>query len=251
MAARLDVEHSAPAARPRGRFQALGECKKMAAPVDHATLGLTWSIDAELRRLLRGASAGVKRNAPMLKKILFALAVTCVVLAIVVVLQPPTFHIERSITIAAPAPVPHALVNDFHAWSGWSPWEKLDPALKRSYEGPGAGVGAKYAWTGNDDVGEGRMTIEHSSPTRIGIRLEFIKPFAATNRATFAFDPVAEGTKVTWAMDGDKNFASKAFGLVMDTDHMIGADFERGLASMKTLAESSRAGNAEAARARP
>lgn len=187
----------------------------------------------------------------MLKKILFALAATFVVLAIVVALQPSTFHIERSVKIAAPPPVPHALVNDFHAWSGWSPWEKLDPAMKRSYDGPAAGVGAKYAWVGNDEVGEGRMTIEESSPPRIGIRLDFIKPFAATNRATFAFEPVAEGTKVTWAMDGDKNFASKAFGLVMNVDELIGADFERGLASMKTLAESSSAGTAEAARARP
>jgi hypothetical protein len=187
----------------------------------------------------------------MLKKILFALAATFVVLGIVVALQPPTFHIERSVTIAAPPPVPHALVNDFHAWSGWSPWEKLDPTMKRSYDGPVAGVGAKYAWAGNDDVGEGRMTIEQSSVRQIAIRLEFIEPFAATNRATFAFEPVTEGTKVTWAMDGDKNFASKAFGLVMDMDEVIGADFERGLASLKTLAESSRAGNAEAGRARP
>jgi hypothetical protein len=187
----------------------------------------------------------------MLKKILFALAATIVVLAIVVALQPSTFHIERSVTVAAPPPVPHALVNDFHAWGGWSPWEKLDPAMKRSYDGPVAGVGAKYAWAGNDDVGEGRMTIEQSSARQIQIRLEFIQPFAATNRATFAFDPVAEGTKVTWAMDGDKNFASKAFGLVMDMDEMIGADFERGLASMKALAESARARDVEAARARP
>jgi hypothetical protein len=184
----------------------------------------------------------------MLKKILFALVATIVVLAIVVALQPSTFHIERSATIAAPAPVPHALVNDFHAWGGWSPWEKLDPGMKRSYEGPVAGVGAKYAWAGNDDVGEGRMTIEQSSARQIQIRLEFIEPFAVTNRATFVFTPVPEGTKVTWAMDGDKNFASKAFGLVMDVDGMIGADFERGLASLKSLAESAGAGNAEAAR---
>jgi hypothetical protein len=187
----------------------------------------------------------------MLKKILLALAATIVVLSIVVALQPATFHIERSATIAAPPALPHALVNDFHAWTGWSPWEKLDPAMNRSYEGSPAGVGAKYAWSGNDDVGEGRMTIEQSTPRQISIRLEFIKPFAATNRATFAFTPVPEGTKVTWAMDGDKNFASKAFGLVMDMDEMIGADFERGLASMKAVAESARPQNAEAARAQP
>jgi len=187
----------------------------------------------------------------MLKKVLIALAATVLLFVIIVALQPPTFHIERSTTIAAPPGNAFALVNDFHGWSQWSPWEKLDPAMKRTYEGPPTGVGAKYAWIGNDDVGEGRMTIEESSPAQIGIKLEFIKPFAATNRATFHFTPVAAGTKVTWAMDGDKNFASKAFGLVMDMDKLIGADFEKGLASLKTAAEAMPAPNAEAARTAP
>ena len=174
----------------------------------------------------------------MLKKILFALAATLALFAVVIALQPSTFHIERSTTIAAPPATVAALVNDFHAWQRWSPWERLDPTMKRTYEGPATGVNASYAWSGNDDVGEGRMTIERSSPSKTVIRLEFIKPFAATNTATFIFVPVAGGTKVTWAMGGYKNFGSKAFGLVMDMDKVVGSDFERGLAQLKIAAES-------------
>jgi hypothetical protein len=175
----------------------------------------------------------------MLKKILLGVAAALLVLVIVIALQPATFHVERSVTIAAPPPAVVAQVNDFHAWRAWSPWEKLDPNLKRSYEGPPAGVGAKYAWVGNNDVGEGRMTIEKSEPSQIAIRLEFLKPFAATNTATFTFAKDDASTKTTWAMDGKNNFMSKAFHLVMDMDKLIGADFERGLAAMKVAAETS------------
>src|SRR5262249_7146798 len=132
-----------------------------------------------------------------------------------------------------------AQVNDFHAWPAWSPWEKLDPQMKKTFEGPASGVGAKYAWTGNDKVGEGRMTIEKSEkPSTVGIKLEFLKPFEATNATTFTFAPTAKGSKVTWAMDGENNFMAKAASLFMDMDKMIGGDFERGLTAMKTAAES-------------
>ena len=111
---------------------------------------------------------------------------------IVVATRPSTFRIERSATFAAPPESAFAQVNDFHAWSTWSPWDKLDPNMKRTYEGPAAGVGAKYAWAGNDDVGEGRMTIEKSEPARqIVIKLEFLKPFETTNTTTFSFTPSA------------------------------------------------------------
>ena len=173
----------------------------------------------------------------MLKKILIGLGAALALLVIVVAMQPATFHIERSINMAAPPEAAFAQVNDFHAWSGWSPWEKLDPNLKRSYDGPPAGVGAKYAWVGKKEVGEGRMTIEKSEPSQIVIKLEFLKPFAATNTATFSFVKTAEGNKTTWAMDGEKNFVAKAFHMVMNMDKMIGPDFERGLASMKAAAE--------------
>jgi hypothetical protein len=174
----------------------------------------------------------------MLKKILIGLGALLTLLLIAISLQPATFHVERSVTIAAPPETVFALVSDFHAWGAWSPWEKLDPGMQRSYEGAPAGVGAKYAWVGNQEVGEGRMTIEKSTPgSEVGIKLEFLRPFAATNTATFTFQQTPQGTKTTWAMDGKNNFASKAMHLVMDMDKMIGPDFERGLAAMKTVAE--------------
>jgi hypothetical protein len=173
----------------------------------------------------------------MLKKILIGVAAALALLVVVILLQPATFHVERSIGIAAPPEAAFAQVNDFHAWSGWSPWEKLDPNMKRSFDGAPSGTGAKYAWVGNPEVGEGRMTIEQSAPSRIVILIEFLKPFAATNRATFTFSKTAEGSQTTWAMDGATNFVTKAFHLVKDMDSMIGPDFERGLVNLKGAAE--------------
>jgi uncharacterized protein YndB with AHSA1/START domain len=182
----------------------------------------------------------------MFLKILIGVAIVLVVLAIIIQLQPAAFRIERSTTIAAPPQAVFEQVNDFHAWGGWSPWEKMDPQLKRTYEGPTSGTGAVYSWAGNSKVGEGRMTIQKSEqPSLISIKLEFLKPFAATNTATFTFTPVAGGTKVVWAMEGEKNFPCKAFGLFMNMDKMCGDDFERGLAAMKTLAESQSKATAE------
>ncbi|HVY29049.1 MAG TPA: SRPBCC family protein [Polyangiaceae bacterium] len=175
----------------------------------------------------------------MLKKTLIGVTAALAGLLVVIALQPATFHIERSITMTAPPEAAFAQVNDFHAWRAWSPWEKLDPQMQRSFDGARAGEGAKYAWVGNKEVGEGRMTIEKSEPTQIQIKLELLKPFAATNKATFTFAKTAEGTKTTWAMDGNNNFISKAFHLVMDMDKMIGPDFERGLSAMKVAAETS------------
>jgi len=175
----------------------------------------------------------------MLKKILVAVAALLLVLLVVISLQPATFHVERSATIAAPPEAVRALVDDFHAWRGWSPWEKLDPQMQRSYEGPPSGAGAKYAWQGNQQVGEGRMTIEQSEASRVVIRLEFLKPFRATNTATFSIRRSERGTELTWAMDGQNNFVSKALHLVMDMDKMVGTDFERGLSALKANAEAS------------
>lgn len=183
----------------------------------------------------------------MLRKILIGLAAIVVVLALVVATRPPTFHIERSITMAAPPDLAFAEVNDFHAWPGWSPWEKLDPGMKKTFEGAPSGAGSVYSWVGNDKVGEGRMTIERSDkPSLVSIKLEFLKPFAATNQATFTFVPAGAGTKVTWAMDGRKNFMAKAFHMVMDMDKMVGGDFERGLIAMKAAAEAAAKANANA-----
>ena len=124
----------------------------------------------------------------MWKKILIGVGVLIALLLAVVAFQPSTFHIERSTAISSPPDRVFALVNDSRSWREWSPWEKLDPGMQRSYSGAPSGLGAKYAWVGNDEVGEGRMTIEQSEPfSRIAIKIEFLKPFEATNTATFGF----------------------------------------------------------------
>lgn len=174
----------------------------------------------------------------MLKKIAIALAAVVVVLAGVIVSRPDTFRLERSAVIAAPPAVVFPMVDDFHNWAAWSPWEKLDPGMKRTFSGPAAGTGAQYAWAGNDQVGEGRMTIVESQPeSRIGIKLEFLKPWAATNDTLFVFSPDATGTRVSWTMEGRNNFMAKAFSLFASMESMVGPDFEKGLAAMKSAAE--------------
>ena len=174
----------------------------------------------------------------MLVKILIALAVVVAGLVVVIALQPADFRVSRTATIAAPAPVVFAQVNDFHNWTAWSPWAKLDPAMKQTYEGAAAGPGAVYAWVGNREVGEGRMTIVESRPSDlIRVKLDFVKPFAGTSVAEFTFRPEGDRTAVTWTMIGEKNFVAKAIHLVMNMDRMIGDQFDRGLAAMKTVAE--------------
>ena len=175
----------------------------------------------------------------MLKWSLAALAAVVVIFLIVVAVQPSDFKVERSATMRAPAPAAFAQVNDFQNWRAWSPWEKIDPALKRQYEGPKAGTGAVYAWQGNSDVGEGRMTITESRPGElVRIRLEFFKPFAATNTAEFNFKPAGpDGTAVTWTMTGRNNFLSKAICMFVDMDKMVGGMFDQGLTQMKTVVE--------------
>ncbi len=172
----------------------------------------------------------------MIKKILVGIAAALLALAALIAVQPATFRVERSLDIAASPEAVRALVNDFHAWRSWSPWEKRDPHLQRSFDGAASGAGAKYAWRGNDQVGEGRMTIVHSDPARVVIALEFLKPFAATNTAVFTFSDTARGTKTTWAMEGRNDFTSKAFHLLMDMDKAVGSDFERGLQSIEAIA---------------
>lgn len=172
----------------------------------------------------------------MLKKILFALAIILIVLAIVAALQPADFRISRSATISALPAVVFAQVNDLHQWEAWSPWAKLDPALKRTYDGPPAGVGAVYRWVGNSKVGEGQMTITESRPNDlVGMKLEFIRPFACTNATEFTFKPDGEKTVVTWNMTGRNNFMAKAAGLFMNMDKMVGGDFEKGLANLEQV----------------
>jgi polyketide cyclase/dehydrase/lipid transport protein len=172
--------------------------------------------------------------------ILIALAAVVVVFLIVVALRPADFRVSRSTTISGPASAAFELVNDFHNWEQWSPWEKIDPAARKTYEGPRAGVGAIYRWIGNNKVGEGSGTITESRPRElVRIKLEFLKPFKATNTAEFAFQPRGDQTAVTWSMFGKNNFMMKAFGLFMNCENMVGKEFEKGLAQMKSAVEAS------------
>jgi hypothetical protein len=173
-----------------------------------------------------------------MKIVLVGVAVLIAAFLVVVAVQPSDFRVERSATMRAPAAAPYAQVNDFQKWRDWSPWEKVDPQLKRSYQGPQAGAGAQYAWVGNKDVGEGRMTIVESKPGElVRIKLEFFKPFAATNTAVFSFKPQAGGTRVTWSMAGQNNFIARAVCMFMNMDRRVGGQFEQGLAQMKASVE--------------
>ena len=174
----------------------------------------------------------------MLVNVLIGVVVLIVLVVAVVAIQPSEFRVTRTATIAAPAPAVFAQVNDFHNWTAWSPWEKVDPAMKRSYEGAPAGVGAVYQWSGNNEVGEGRSTIVESRPDElVRIRLEFFRPFRATSNAQFTFKPDGERTVVTWSLDGDKTFVTKAVHLFINMDRMVGGQFEKGLADMKSVVE--------------
>lgn len=171
----------------------------------------------------------------MIKIILSVLVVLVLGLVAVIALRPADFRIERSASLPAPPATVFEQVNDFHKWENWSPWAKLDPTMQQTYTGPTAGQGASYHWVGNNQVGEGRMTITESRTNEfVAIRLEFIKPFAAVNTTEFTFKPEGTNTLVTWAMHGKNGFMSKAFDLFMNMDKTIGRDFENGLEQMKT-----------------
>jgi uncharacterized protein YndB with AHSA1/START domain len=174
----------------------------------------------------------------MLKLILIGLAVVVVVFLVVVALQPADFRITRSATIAAPPAVVFEQFNDFHNWNAWSPWAKMDPNAKNTFEGSPAGIGSSFAWAGNNEVGEGRMTITESRPNElVRMKLEFLKPFAATNTAEFTLKGEGNQTSVTWSMSGKNGFMGKAFGLIMNCDKMVGGQFEQGFANLKALVE--------------
>jgi hypothetical protein len=186
----------------------------------------------------------------MLKKILLGLAALIVIFLIVVALQPNEYRVARSAAVAAPPEQVFAQVNDFHNWEAWSPWAKLDPNAKATFEGPRSGEGAVFIWAGNNEVGEGRMTVTQSRPSElIRIRLDFVKPMEGTSDVEFTFKPQGDQTKtdgpqtnvtqtnVTWAMSGSHTFISKAICLFMDQDKMLGGYFEKGLASLKAVVE--------------
>jgi uncharacterized protein YndB with AHSA1/START domain len=179
------------------------------------------------------AAAPVPKKSGLGKKILIGLLLLIIVFVIVVAIQPADFRIARSKKINAPPAAVFPHVNDFHKWNEWSPWAKLDPAMKTTYEGAPEGEGAIYRWKGNGDVGEGVMTITESRPNElIKLNLEFVQPFAASNLAEFKFQPDGNQTEVTWSMTGKKNFMMKAVHLFMNMDKLVGGDFEKGLSQL-------------------
>lgn len=174
----------------------------------------------------------------MLKKIAIGVALLLVVILGLATTKPETFTVERSTLIKAPPEKIYPLINDFHSWGAWSPWEKLDPAMKRTYGGPTSGQGATYSWDGNSDAGAGRMEItETTAPTNLALKLDFTKPMEANNRLEFSMVPEGDATRVRWVMTGPNNFLSKVMTVFVSMDGLIGKDFETGLANMKAVAE--------------
>ncbi len=174
----------------------------------------------------------------MLKKILIVLLIAIAGVLGYAATKPDTFRVERKTTIAAPPEKVFAMIEDFHRWSEWSPWEKLDPGMTRTYGGSAKGVGATYAWSGNDDVGQGKMEVIEAVPaSKLTFKLDFLKPFEAHNTGEFVLTPKDGGTEVTWSMYGPSPYISKLMDTVMNMDKMIGKDFEKGLANMKAAAE--------------
>jgi hypothetical protein len=171
------------------------------------------------------------------------IALVAVVVPVAVVLalaaaKPDRFEVRRSASIQAPPEKLYPLIADFHEWAAWSPWEKIDPAMKRSHSGAPSGMGAVYEWEGNKQVGKGRMEITDAAPpSKVTIKLDFVAPFEAHHVAELSLAGRGDATDVTWAMRGASPFVMKVMGVFMSMDKMVGKDFERGLANLKALAE--------------
>jgi hypothetical protein len=181
----------------------------------------------------------------MLEKILIGAAGVLVLFVAVAATRPSAYHVERKLEVAAPTDLVFGVLNDLHQFASvfvlfGSPLEKLNPNMQKTFEGPPAGVGQSYAWSGNK-VGKGKMTIEESVPgQKVGMKLEFVKPMESTATCALTLAGTPTGSFVTWSMHGNHNFIGKAFGMFMDMDKMLGADIEKGLAQLKTVAEASR-----------
>lgn len=174
----------------------------------------------------------------MFKKILIVLAGLIAALLIVIALQPSTFRVTRAATINAAPEVVFPHINNLQRWEAWSPWAKLDPAVKNTFEGPQEGTGAVFRWAGNAQVGEGVMAITESRPSElVRMRLDFIKPMAGTSMTEITFAKIETGTTVTWTMSGENDFIGKACCLFMNMDKMLGGQFEQGLANLKRVVE--------------
>ena len=174
----------------------------------------------------------------MIKKLLLGLVAVIAIILIVATFQSDDMNVTRSATFTAPPEAAFKVVNDFRQWDAWSPWSKLDPAMKKTLEGPPEGKGAIYRWSGNNEVGEGSTTLVESKPNEmVAMKLEFVRPFAGTSDVQFTFAPEGTGTKVTWAMQSKKPFLGKVMGLFMDCEKMCGDQFNEGLTNLKKIVE--------------
>jgi hypothetical protein len=178
----------------------------------------------------------------MAKKIALGLGATFALLIVVVAMQPSSFSVERSAVIEAPPGIVIAHIQDLRAMDAWSPWAKMDPQMKISYDGPESGVGASSSWEG-PQMGKGLLTVTEVKPDReVEMQLDMLSPMAASNRILFSLSPLGAATEVTWRMEGERNFVAKALSLVMSMDEMVGVPFQNGLAALKAVAESEAAG---------
>jgi uncharacterized protein YndB with AHSA1/START domain len=174
----------------------------------------------------------------MWKTLVIAIVVLIAGVLLFATMQPDSFDVQRSATIKAPPEKIYPLIADFHRWPTWSPWEKLDPAMRRTVSGAPSGKGAVYAWEGNSDVGAGRMEIlDTAAPNKVTIKLDFLKPFESHNTTEFTLQPQGDTTQVIWNMHGPAPYVSKVMGIFVSMDKMIGKDFETGLANLKAAAE--------------
>lgn len=176
----------------------------------------------------------------MLKTIVIIAVVLIAAILTYAAMKPDTFRVQRTASINASPDKVFGLINDFHQWASWSPWEKLDPAMKKTHSGMPQGKGAAYEWDGNRDVGTGRSEIVEAVPqSKVVIKLDFLKPFEAHNQAEFTLVPNAGTTQVTWAMYGPQPYIAKVMTLFFNMDKMVGRQFEQGLADLKIIAEKS------------
>ena len=188
----------------------------------------------------------------MIKKILLGLIVVIALILIFALTKPNEYTVVRTTSIKAPPEVVYSYLDDFHKWSAWSPWEKMDPTMKRAYQGPQNGVGAIYTWDGNSQVGKGRMEITNVSPaSKVGLNLDFLEPMEGHSKVEFALAPKGDTTDVTWSMKGDNNYLSKIMQVFVSMDSMIGGDFESGLRDLKTSSEQAAAAQPVAAQPAP
>lgn len=173
-----------------------------------------------------------------MRNILLGLLAIVAIFLVVAALQPADFTITRSAIIAAPPSAVYDQIANFQKWNDWSPWAKLDPNAKNTLSEPPAGVGASFAWSGNNEVGEGRMTITDTKLNeRVLMKLEFTKPFVANNTTEFTLKPEGNGTAITWSMSGHNNFVGKAMCLIMNCDKMVGTKYEEGFANLRKIVE--------------